>query len=232
MHRAPDRQPGRRTSSRRRRSTSSLERLRARRARPPAPARGPAHAAARLARAGGPRASWPRSSSGWRRGRRGRDGAHPGAGHGRSAAPAAAGGADTAARGAGRPARPAARGSGDRRRQRPRRRPRGAGQRPRSRAAPGPDGDAARGARPPRRGLRAGRPGAVPEHRRDGRRDRAGRRRRRGRRVLAAPRGRGHRSGDPRRLRAVRGGARSTGWAAPRRSPRSPSAPTRSPRST
>ena len=75
--------------------------------------------------------------------------------------------------------------------------------------------------------LRPGRARAVSEHGRDGRRHRARRRRRRGRGVRAArPRRRG-RPGDPGRLPAG-GRDASTGWAAPRRSPRSPTGPRRS----
>ena len=97
------------------------------------------------------------------------------------------------------------------------------------RAAAGPA--RARCARCPvasRRGLRARRPRALPEHGRDGRRHRARRRRDRRRGLRAARAGRAR---STRRSSAPAGCAASsasTAWAARRRSPRSPTAPRRS----
>ena len=76
--------------------------------------------------------------------------------------------------------------------------------------------------------LRARRPRAVPEHRRDGRRHRA--RRRRDRRGRLRPPGR-RRARSTRRSSApaaCAASSASTAWAARRRSPRSPTAPRRS----
>ena len=80
-------------------------------------------------------------------------------------------------------------------------------------------------ARRPRRGLRPGRTGALPEHGGDGRRPGPAGRRRAHSGMRPAPQRRRRRPGRARRLQAHRRHAPCTAWAERRRSPPSPTAP-------